>query len=143
MLYFLNGFHYSDRLHVIDEKSKPDMPDKLTRFQIEQFKNLLHNRFSMVRSDLYNEFLSIDQETDEQIGESIYEAAAEVLADLLTGLKAVDYRRYVDELKDIEEALLRIAKGEYGMCADCGRSINFKRLLAYPTAKRCLACQRL
>ena len=35
-----------------------------------------------------------------------------------------------------------IAAGRYGVCIDCGTAIDFKRLEAYPTAKRCIACQQ-
>lgn len=119
------------------------MAYKLTGFQIEQFKNLLHNRFYMVRSDLHHELLSIDKESGEKIAEAVYHAAAGALAHLLTGLKTIDFNHYLIEIRDIESALLRIAEDEYGICIDCGRPIYFKRLLSYPTAKRCLACQRL
>ncbi len=46
-----------------------------------------------------------------------------------------------EELKDIEAALARIDEGSYGSCEDCGNEIARARLLAYPTAKRCLGCQ--
>lgn len=126
-----------------DERGELDMPEKLTGFQIEQFKNLLLNRFYMVRSDLYKEILSIDKENGAKIAEAVYQAAATALTHLLAGLKRIDLNRYLNEIKDIEAALRRIAENEYGICLDCGRAIYFKRLLAYPTAKRCLACQRL
>ena len=45
------------------------------------------------------------------------------------------------ELGDIEAALERIQAGTYGHCTDCGVSIPPARLSAYPTAKRCIACQ--
>ena len=47
------------------------------------------------------------------------------------------------ELGDIEAALERIQAGAYGQCTDCGVSIAPARLSAYPTAKRCIACQTL
>ena len=39
-------------------------------------------------------------------------------------------------------ALARVEDGTYGTCTDCGGDIGFERLLAYPTAKRCVSCQR-
>jgi DnaK suppressor protein len=119
------------------------MPEKLTGFQLEQFRNLLHDRFYMVRSDLYKEILSIDKEHGSKIAEAVYQAAAAALAHLLAGLKRIDLSRYLNEIQDIEEAQARIAENQYGICQDCGRLIYFKRLLAFPTAKRCVACQRL
>lgn len=47
------------------------------------------------------------------------------------------------ELQDISQARSRMQDGSYGLCADCGADIAVERLLAYPTAKRCLACQQL
>ena len=47
----------------------------------------------------------------------------------------------VAELEAIEEALGRIAKGTYGICQDCDVAIPITRLLAFPSAKRCIECQ--
>jgi RNA polymerase-binding protein DksA len=44
-------------------------------------------------------------------------------------------------LRDIDEALKRIAKGDYGICKDCGQPIDPKRLNAQPAARVCLACK--
>lgn len=44
-------------------------------------------------------------------------------------------------LHDIERALARLTEGRYGLCEDCGGEIPSARLMAQPTAIRCLACQ--
>jgi RNA polymerase-binding protein DksA len=44
-------------------------------------------------------------------------------------------------LKDIEQALRRMDEGRYGVCVDCAEGIPRERLMAYPTALRCGACQ--
>lgn len=46
-----------------------------------------------------------------------------------------------DMLRDVDEALLRIERGEYGMCANCEEHIPEKRLRALPWARYCVACQ--
>lgn len=43
-----------------------------------------------------------------------------------------------DKLRDIEAALDRIAKGNYGYCEETGEPIGLRRLLAYPIATLCL-----
>ncbi|RZA08823.1 MAG: hypothetical protein EOP11_03705 [Proteobacteria bacterium] len=43
--------------------------------------------------------------------------------------------------KKIEEALLRLQDGSYGLCADCGGQIGAKRLEARPTAELCIECK--
>ncbi|WP_454720802.1 MULTISPECIES: TraR/DksA family transcriptional regulator [Cupriavidus] len=50
--------------------------------------------------------------------------------------------RYRVELADIAAARARLAGQTYGLCTDCGADIPYARLQAYPTAKRCLPCQR-
>lgn len=46
------------------------------------------------------------------------------------------------DVRDIVAARRRIAAGTYGACIECGEAIGYPRLLAYPTAKRCIGCQR-
>jgi DnaK suppressor protein len=43
----------------------------------------------------------------------------------------------------IDEALLRIEDEEYGVCQNCEKEINPKRLAAIPWARYCLDCQEL
>ena len=42
---------------------------------------------------------------------------------------------------DIDQALLRIEEGSYGVCARCGKLIEERRLEALPTARYDAACQ--
>jgi RNA polymerase-binding protein DksA len=44
-------------------------------------------------------------------------------------------------LLEINEALRRIARGEYGVCESCGKPILRARLEAMPTARLCLSCK--
>lgn len=63
-------------------------------------------------------------------------------ANLMRDVTEAEIVRDIGELRDIAAAEQRIATGRYGVCIDCGTRIDYKRLAAYPTAKRCLACQR-
>jgi len=62
---------------------------------------------------------------------------------LLTDVSHAEVARDVEEIRDIDAALQRLAAGTYGVCARCEKSIHRPRLEAYPTAKRCLPCQKL
>jgi DnaK suppressor protein len=44
-------------------------------------------------------------------------------------------------VRDVREALHRLADGTYGVCIDCEESIAPKRLAAVPWTPRCLSCQ--
>jgi len=47
----------------------------------------------------------------------------------------------INSLKEIDEALIRIENGEYGICVDTGEEIAKTRLKAVPEAKRTLEAQ--
>jgi DnaK suppressor protein len=44
---------------------------------------------------------------------------------------------------DIDQALLRIKEGSYGICARCGQPIDERRLEVIPTARYDAACQAI
>ncbi|MBE3598099.1 MAG: TraR/DksA C4-type zinc finger protein [Limnochordaceae bacterium] len=44
---------------------------------------------------------------------------------------------------EVHQALVRMDRGTYGYCEECGRSIGTARLLAMPYARRCVHCQRI
>jgi RNA polymerase-binding transcription factor DksA len=70
--------------------------------------------------------------------ENIDDAA---LASLETGLEIAEVERDIRELRQVEDALLRMATPQFGLCQDCQADIGFQRLNANPSASRCLACQ--
>ncbi|MGB7208178.1 MAG: TraR/DksA family transcriptional regulator [Pyrinomonadaceae bacterium] len=47
------------------------------------------------------------------------------------------------QLALVDEALLRVEDDEYGVCQNCEKDINPKRLAAIPWARYCLNCQEL
>ena len=49
--------------------------------------------------------------------------------------------RHAGEVQAIDAAKARIGDGTYGYCIDCGAEIGYERLLAYPTAERCIQDQ--
>ena len=58
----------------------------------------------------------------------------------------IEYRlseRASQVVADIDQALLRIDEGSYGVCARCGRDIPERRLDAVPTARYDAECQSL
>ena len=44
-------------------------------------------------------------------------------------------------LEDIDEAIINIDKGNYGLCIECGEPIPRERLEAVPQAKLCITCK--
>ena len=57
------------------------------------------------------------------------------------GMAHVDRQRDREEAMAIDAARARMADGSYGECVDCGVAIPVERLMAQPTALRCVPCQ--
>ena len=76
-------------------------------------------------------------------GEDAKESADLAMRDVIqeTALKLGDQESQM--VADIDQALLRIEEGSYGMCACCGRPIEERRLEAMPTARYDAECQAL
>ena len=49
--------------------------------------------------------------------------------------------RLTRQLRQIQSAVERLDRGEYGRCSECGRAIGRARLRALPEADTCVACQ--
>ncbi|MCK4265182.1 TraR/DksA C4-type zinc finger protein [Candidatus Babeliales bacterium] len=74
---------------------------------------------------------------ERQIMDSADEASALNMENLQSSIQNTE----ISEAKLIEEALLRIDKGEYGVCISCGKPISDTRLEHSPYAARCISCQ--
>ncbi len=47
-----------------------------------------------------------------------------------------------DEVKEIEEALVRIGEGRFGVCENCLKPVPKARLKAIPYARSCVPCKK-
>jgi len=65
------------------------------------------------------------------------------VADAMAAMDIASVSRVLAILNDVEGALARLADGTYGECIDCGASIPYARLSAYPAAMRCVGCQEI
>lgn len=106
------------------------------------FKRVLQARHGELRAAIHAALLRSDEEPYQQIAGQVHDAQEESLADLLVDVNLAEISREIQELRDVEAALRRIVMGAYGVCIRCGQRIDRDRLDAYPTAKRCLTCQR-
>ena len=57
-----------------------------------------------------------------------------------SNLLSVSYSLEI-ELKKVNESLVKLKKGKYGICEKCKKTISKGRLEVYPPAKYCIKCQ--
>ena len=48
--------------------------------------------------------------------------------------------RATERLTELDEALARLAAGDYGRCERCGEAVGTDRLAARPAARLCITC---
>ena len=76
------------------------------------------------------------------VADSTPDIGEESLADVIADVEQPELTRDLLELRDLGAALKRLADGSYGVCPDCGCGIQSNRLWLYPSALRCVRCQR-
>jgi DnaK suppressor protein len=98
-----------------------------------------------------NAAVGIAREEVSRASENSYTAIAgevpdfgdQAMATTLTDFDNELARRHTESIRDIDDALSRIRAHAVGRCNECGGDIGYERLLAFPTAKRCVSCQRM
>lgn len=100
----------------------------------------LRERRETVRAAIQSGLQAMGQQ---QLASEVGDLEDRALASWVQDLREADLRHDAQELADIDAALARMASDSYGVCVDCGDEIPLPRLRAYPTAKRCLACQEV
>lgn len=110
--------------------------------QLERLRKVLNER----RRALLAEVRESLENTDNQhyvdiIGRNPADAGDASVSDELADLNLTMLDRHVTELRSIEQAEERMRDGTYAECIVCGGEIGFERLLAQPTAVRCVLDQ--
>ena len=131
------------RSAVADRESKP-MPKAGTSVQQAKRQESLRQMLLAKRQEVMNEIRG-------NIGHSLTEDQMRRLEGMDSGDQAMmDLERELgislSEMRNrqrqmIDDALIRVEEGNYGICAECGVEISEKRLAAVPFAKLCVDCQ--
>ena len=116
---------------------------KLTDDQLAQLKAALQQRYLELREEIRSELENSGNQHYADLAGSVADPGDASVADMLVDLNANLVDRQVNELREVEATLKRIAELDFGDCIKCGGEVGFERLMAYPTAQRCVRCQEL
>jgi len=117
------------------------MTSELTREQLRELRTTLERRREEVGAEIRRELAESDQAHYADLAGQVTDLEDRAMADLLVDQNLADIHHAVQEHRAIDAALLRIAEGRYGVCADCGGPIALARLRANPVSIRCIDCQ--
>ncbi len=118
-----------------------DSYNELSESQMALLENKLRDQQAALRADVQGERAESDSERDRRSAREVQDRGDEANTDQWREANAAMIDHHVDEISGIQAALSRVDSGTYGLCVDCGESIGFQRLQAYPSANRCLECQ--
>ena len=114
---------------------------KLTSDQAVELGRMLREREVALRAEIREALLRSEDEQHKDLAGAVSDAGDESVANMLADLDIAAVDRDVGELREVEGALARLGRNEYGACMDCGEDIGYPRLKASPAATRCHACQ--
>ena len=116
---------------------------KLTEDQLTQLKTSLQQRYLDLREEVRGELERSGEQRYIDLAGSVRDAGDGSVADMLLDINTAMVDRQVHEMREVEASLKRLAELSFGDCIDCSGEIGFDRLMAYPTAQRCVQCQSL
>ncbi|MEK7542453.1 MAG: TraR/DksA C4-type zinc finger protein [Patescibacteria group bacterium] len=112
---------------------------------LEELKNQLQKKKEQLEAQLSSFAIKDPHLKDDwdtkypRVPEGNIEEAADEVEEYSTKL-TVEFS-LENQLKDVNDALLRMEKGNYGMCEKCGNPIAQERLQASPEARLCSQCK--
>jgi DnaK suppressor protein len=95
----------------------------------------------VLRAEIRGTLDKSSDETHADIVKDVRDMEDDSFSNLIVDTHLAEIDRDAGELQRIDGALRRIADGNFGQCLSCGQEIPKPRLLAEPTAARCVKCQ--
>ena len=120
-------------------KAAPKSSDKPHKVPFEKHRKRLLLRQEELILDISRNRQVTDETVDEQAQDMVDRATSAYTREFAFSLSESDRKA----LLLIEQALLRIEQGTYGVCVHCQGVVQEKRLEAVPWARHCLDCQEM
>jgi DnaK suppressor protein len=106
--------------------------------RLEHFRGILTKQLRQHTEQVRdNQQAALDMIADDGVKDSVDMSLQDVNQELQLRLG----ERESQAVADIDQALLRIEEGSYGICQSCNKPIDERRLEAVPTARYDAACQ--
>ena len=113
----------------------------LTPEQLQELKEALTKRRGALETEAHADAAKAREDVYSQTTGPVADAGDEATADLISDVENAELSRDLQELREIDTALARMAGGNYGACIACGGEIQLERLRRQPAAQRCFKCQ--
>lgn len=112
----------------------------LTTEQTRTLENLLIERERQLAAEIAAA-RATGRERDDARASEVTDRKEDATDEAAVEVADAEIERDVNELKAVQAARLRLGAGLYGVCIDCEEPIALQRLMAQPSALRCMRCQ--
>ena len=113
----------------------------LTAQEIRDCAARLSQRLVTLRTAQQDHAEAGNRGAKEAASAEVHDLKDEAFAGQLANLSGMALHQLHLEMAAVQAAMHRIHDGSYGRCSDCGLEIGRERLLAQPSAERCVRCQ--
>lgn len=147
---FISGKGYQNKYFAREKSTRFSMGERGTwKMQNEKYRDELKNaqedgRFArlLIRKKRMLGQPLINQEDINNRDHPADEFTRAALSTIQTMAFALNHKR-TRQLKRVEDAIVRLRRGTYGLCVVCDESIEEKRLKAVPETEFCLFCKQI
>lgn len=105
--------------------------------KLEHFRQLLLQQLRQHTEHIRSEQDAALELSDQDVKDSVDLSVLDLNREMIFRLGELDSQ----VVADIDQALLRMKEGSYGVCGRCGKPIDERRLEAIPTARYDALCQ--
>ena len=114
---------------------------RLTAQEIRDCAARLSQRLVMLRAAQRDHAEAGNRGAKEAASAEVHDLKDEAFAGQFASMAGMALHQLHLEMAAVQAAMHRIHDGSYGRCGDCGLEIGHERLLAQPSAERCVRCQ--
>ncbi len=112
---------------------------RMDQEKLNHFRSILLNELKRHTQNVADEQATAQDGADDGVKDSVDMSLADVNKEIAFRLG----ERESKMVAEIDQALLRMDEGTYGVCERCGKQIDERRLEAVPTARYDAVCQAI
>jgi len=116
--------------------------ERISRSRYTELKKMLEDRRRELQAEVQGKMRGVREEGTwggklNEVLDAVESAEADIQEDIEFALVQMKS----ETLNKVNDALVRLERGDYGFCYECGEEIGEKRLRALPFAVRCKDCE--
>jgi RNA polymerase-binding transcription factor len=117
--------------------------ERISRARYTELKKMLEDRRRELQAEVQGKMRGVREEGTwggklNEVLDAVESAEADIQEDIEFALVQMKS----ETLNKVNDALVRLERGDYGFCYECGEEIAEKRLRALPFAVRCKDCEQ-